>query len=115
MSATPPLSKALRAGDLVFLSGQLPRLADGSIIAGGIAEQTRQALSNLKKAVEGQGATLADIVKTTVWLTDAAMMPEFNQIYREFFRSPYPTRSTVVSGLVAAADVEIEAIVYKPQ
>ncbi|MES2987728.1 MAG: RidA family protein [Pseudomonadota bacterium] len=110
----PPLSKTRRAGDLLFISGQLPRAADGSIVPGGIIEQTRQALTNLKGIVEGEGGNMADIVKTTVWLTDAGMMGDFNSVYREFFAEPFPTRSTIVSGLVAAADVEVEAVAWLP-
>lgn len=116
MSAlSPPLSKTRRAGDLLFISGQLPRAADGSIVSGDIAGQARQALANLQAIVESEGGTLADVVKTTVWLTDAAMINAFNQVYREFFAEPFPTRSTVVSGLVAAADVEVEAVAFVPR
>lgn len=107
-----PLSKTRRVGDLLFISGQIPRAADGTMVAGGIVEQTRQVLSNLKAIMEAEGGTLADVVKTTVWLTDAGMIKEFNEVYREFFAEPFPTRSTVVSGLVIAADVEVEAVAW---
>lgn len=107
-----PLSKTRRAGDLLFISGQIPRGADGAMVTGGIAEQTRQVLTNLKAVVEAEGGTLANVVKTTVWLTDAGMIAEFNAVYREFFAEPFPTRSTVVSGLVVPADVEVEAVAW---
>ncbi len=108
-SPAPPLSRYRCAGDLVFTSGQLPRLADGSIVAGGIEEQARQALTNLEAALAQAGARLDQVVKVTAWLTDASLMPGFNTVYREFFAEPYPARSTVISGLVAG-DVEIEAV-----
>lgn len=109
----PPLSKTRRAGNLLFVSGQLPRGADGAIVAGDIIVQTRQALANLEAALAGAGASLTDVVKVTAWITDAAHMAGFNEVYREVFAEPFPTRSTVVSGLVAG-DVEVEAIAWLP-
>ena len=105
----PPLSKFRRAGNLIFTAGQLPRGADGAIVAGDIEVQTRQAIANLQAVLRDAGAELTDVVKVTAWLTDAAHMAGFNAVYREFFDTPYPARSTVISGLVAG-DVEIEAI-----
>src|SRR3546814_19772926 len=80
-----------------------------SIVAGDIEVQTRQAIANLQAVLRDAGAELTDVVKVTAWLTDAAHMAGFNAVYREFFDTPYPARSTVISGLVAG-DVEIEAI-----
>lgn len=114
-AAAPPLSKARRAGDLLFVSGQLPRDAGGDIVAGDIAVQTRQALSNIVAVLEANGATAADVVKVTAWLTDRSHYAAFNAVYREFFQAPYPARSVVVSALVADADVEIEAIAHAPR
>jgi reactive intermediate/imine deaminase len=108
--AGPPLSKARRAGDLLFVSGQLPRGADGQIVPGDIAVQTRQALSNLVAVLEAHGAAASDVVKVTVWLTDRRQYDVFNAVYREVFSEPFPARSVVVSDLVADADVEIEAV-----
>ncbi|MDB5459244.1 MAG: putative endoribonuclease [Caulobacteraceae bacterium] len=107
-----PLSKARRAGNLLFVSGQLPRNAEGQIVAGDIVVQTRQALANLQAVLTANGAKLADVVKVTAWLTEPGYIDAFNGVYREWFAEPYPTRSTVVSQLVAAADVEIEAVAY---
>jgi reactive intermediate/imine deaminase len=114
-AAGPPLSKARRAGDLLFVSGQLPRDANGQIVAGDIAVQTRQALANLVAALEANGASAADVVKVTAWLTDRRHYEGFNAVYREVFQAPFPARSVVVSGLVADADVEIEAVAYAPR
>jgi reactive intermediate/imine deaminase len=109
----PPLTKVRRAGNLLFVSGQLPRGADGEIVPGDIAVQTRQSLANLKAALATAGATIEHVVKVTAWLTDARYMDGFNEAYRETFAEPYPARSTVISGL-AAGDVEIEAIAWLP-
>lgn len=108
--APPPLSKARRAGDLLFVSGQLPRGADGRIIEGEITAQTRQALANLCAVLAEHGATPSDVVKVTAWITAPQHIDAFNSAYREVFESPFPARSTVVSQLVAPADVEIEAV-----
>lgn len=109
--ASPPLSRFRVAGGLVFTSGQLPRGADGAIVPGDIKVQARQALANLEAVLADAGARLDQVVKVTAWLTDAAHMAGFNEVYRETFGDPYPARSTVVSGLVAG-DVEIEAVAY---
>ncbi|MEJ6011491.1 RidA family protein [Novosphingobium aquae] len=114
MSQPPPLSRVTIAGPTVYVSGQLARGADGKIVAGGFAAQARQALENLKSALETAGCGFSDVVKATVWLTDATDFAEFNAIYREYFAEPYPSRSVVVSGLVApGAMVEIEAIAWR--
>lgn len=72
--------------------------------------QARRALANVVAVLQTEGLTARDVVKVTVWLTDAAHMDEFNRVYREVFAEPFPARSVVISGLVAAADVEIEAV-----
>lgn len=113
-AAAPPLSKCRWAGDLLFISGQLPRDATGGIVPGGIAVQATQALANLVAILEREGLTTRDVVKVTVWLTDAAFADAFNAVYRRVFAEPFPARSVVVSGLVAAADIEIEAIAVRP-
>lgn len=110
----PPLSKLRRAGPFVFVSGQLPRQADGAMLAGGIEAQTRQAILNLEAALKTEGLGLGHVIKTTVWLTHAGHAPGFNAVYRTMFPQPYPARSTVISGLVADADIEIEAVAALP-
>jgi 2-iminobutanoate/2-iminopropanoate deaminase len=109
----PPLTKVRRAGNLLFVSGQLPRGQDGAIVPGDIVVQTRQSIANLQAALATAGATLEHVVKVTAWLTDVNYLDGFNQAYREAFAEPYPARSTVISGL-AAGDVEIEAIAWLP-
>ncbi len=114
MSDQPPLSRFRIAGSTVYVSGQLPRGADGAIIAGPPREQVRQVMHNLEQALAAAGCTLGDVVKVTAWLTDACHMADFNLVYREFFAEPFPARSTIVSALVVPdAMVEIEAVAYR--
>ncbi|WP_298672783.1 RidA family protein [uncultured Sphingomonas sp.] len=114
-NARPPLAPFREtAAGLIFVSGQLPRGADGGIVPGGIEAQARRALENLSGVLDSAGASLSDVVKTTVWITDPAAMAQFNAIYETFFSAPYPARSTVVSGLVAPdALLEIEAVAVR--
>ena len=111
--ATLPLSRAVRCGPFLFLSGQLGLDEAGRLVAGGIAEQTRQALKAIEQTLADAGAGMDEIVKATVWLTDAADFPAFNEIYRGCFAQSPPARSTVVSALVIpGARVEIEVMAY---
>lgn len=110
-----PLSKAVRAGDFVFLSGQLAFGADGKIVAGGVSEQTRQCLESIKSFLRDIGAEMTDVARATIWLTDTSGFAEFNTVYSEFFPGNPPARSTVCSALMLPdAKVEIEVTVYKP-
>lgn len=110
-----PLSPTRRAGPLLFVSGQLPRIPGGGMRDGPIEEQAGQAIANLRAVLEQHGLGLEHVVKTTVWLTSAEYLGGMNAVYAREFPEPYPTRSTVVSGLVAPADIEIEAVAYDPQ
>jgi 2-iminobutanoate/2-iminopropanoate deaminase len=108
--AGPPLSPFRKAGNLLFVSGQLPRGPSGAIVEGDIAVQSEVALGNLLAVLERAGSGVQDVVKVTVWLTDPADADGFNQVYRRYFAEPFPARSVVVSGLVApGALLEIEA------
>ena len=107
------LSPAVRVGDVVYLSGVLgTKPGGGGLAEGGIEGQTRQALENVKSAVALAGGTMPDIVKCTVFLTDVKDFAAMNQVYREFFPTDPPARSTVaVAGLVVPnAVIEIECI-----
>ena len=95
--ATVPLVPATRVGDLIFCSGALGVDADFNLVEGGIAEQTRQAIANLESVLAQAGATLADVAKTTVWLTDLADFAAFNAAYSEAFGGHLAARSTVTS------------------
>ena len=110
--AIGPYSQAIQAGNMVFTSGQLPITPQtGAFPEGGIKEQTRQSLRNVKAILEGAGLTMANVVKTTVFLADMNDFADMNSVYAEFFTEPYPARSAVaVKTLPKGALVEIEAV-----
>ena len=108
------LSRAIRAGDFVFLTGQIP-LKDGApLVAGSIEEQTRAVLEDIKKTLAEADCALSDVVKAMVWLTDRADFPGFNAVYGEYFPDQPPARSAVVSDLLVDVRVEVEVVAYKP-
>ncbi len=111
--AIGPYSQAIKIGHLVFSAGQIPLDPSGKLVDGDISAQTRQVLNNLQAILEAAGATLATVVKTTVFLADMADFQAMNAIYAEFFppdQSP-PARSTVqVAALPLGVRVEIEAV-----
>ncbi len=108
------LSRAIRAGDFVFLTGQIP-LKDGApLVAGSIEEQTRAVLEDIKKTLAEADCALSDVVKAMVWLTDRADFPGFNAVYGEYFPDQPPARSAVVSDLLVDVRVEIEVVAFKP-
>ena len=110
-----PYSQGLRAGDWVFVSGQGPLdPATKQIVGATIQEQTRRVLDNIKAIVEAAGATMDDVVKSTVHLLDIEDFDEFNAVYVTYFGDPKPTRTTVQSVLWGGIFVEIDVIVYKP-
>ncbi len=109
-----PLSKAVRAGDWVFVSGVTAIDKLGQVLNAGIEEQTRQVLQTIRGILEGAGCEMSDVVKTTVWLEDPRDFWSFNRVYAEFFPSDAPARSTLQSGLMLDCKVEIEALAYKP-
>ena len=114
-AAIGPYSQAVKAGDLVFVSGQLPvDPATGAFAGSDIATQTRQSLTNVKSILEAAGSSLADVVKTTVLLADIADFAAMNAVYAEFFSDPFPARACfAVKALPKAALVEIEAVAAK--
>jgi len=111
-AAIGPYSQAIQVGNLVYTSGQIPiDPATGAFVEGGIKEQTRQSLSNVRAILEEAGLTMANVVKTTVFLADMADFAEMNTVYAEFFAEPYPARSAVaVKTLPKGALIEIEVV-----
>ncbi|MBP7819249.1 Rid family detoxifying hydrolase [Candidatus Gracilibacteria bacterium] len=112
-AAIGPYSHAVKVGDLVFLSGQLPLVPETMLlIEGGIKPQVQQALANIAAVLEELGAAKAAVVKTTVFLQNMTDFPDFNEVYADFFGEHKPARSTVeVARLPKDALVEIEVIV----
>jgi 2-iminobutanoate/2-iminopropanoate deaminase len=115
-AAIGPYSQAVRVGDFVFTAGQIPlNPATGQLVAGGIEGQTRQVLTNLSAVLAGAGTSLANAVKTTVFLTDMGEFKAMNAVYAEFFAGSPPARSTVqVAALPLGARVEIEVVALIP-
>lgn len=108
------LSKAIRAGDFVFLTGQIP-FKDGQVMTtGSVEEQTRAVLEDIRATLTEAGCTLADVVKAMVWLRDRADFPGFNAVYGEYFPHDPPARSAVVSELLVDVRVEVEVVAYRP-
>jgi reactive intermediate/imine deaminase len=111
----PPYSRAVRAGDFVFISGQVPAGPDGTVVSGGIEAQTRQVIENIKSALALAGAGLNDVVKSTVFLDDSRDFAAFNRVYAQHFGDALPARSTIRAELVIDCKIEIEVIAYAPK
>jgi 2-iminobutanoate/2-iminopropanoate deaminase len=110
-----PYSHAVRVGDLLFCSGQIPLTKDGKLVEGGVVEQTRQVLENVKAILQDQSLACDNVIKATVFMTDLGEFADMNKVYGEFFKSNYPARSTVqVAALPRGARVEIEIIACYP-
>ena len=111
-AAIGPYSQAIQVGNLVYTSGQIPiDPSTGSLVEGGVKEQTRQSLLNVKAILEEAGLAMSNVVKTTVFMADMNDFAEMNAVYAEFFTEPYPARSAVaVKTLPKGALVEIEVI-----
>jgi reactive intermediate/imine deaminase len=111
-AAIGPYSQAVRAGDTVFLSGQIPLdPASGELVQGDIAAQARRAFENLREVCEAAGGSLDGVVRLGLYLTDLGDFAAVNAVMAEIFQAPYPARSTIqVSGLPKAARFEVDAI-----
>ncbi len=112
---TLSLSKAVRAGDLVYLSGQIPMRDGAPMTEGSIEEQTRVVLDLIKGTLDEAGCSLGDVVKAMVWLRDREDFPGFNEVYGEYFPNEPPARSAVLNQLLVDIRVEVEVVAYSPQ
>jgi len=112
-----PFSEAVRAGDFLFLSGQIGSArGTADVVPGGIAAETKQVLENVRAVLERHGSSLAQVVKFTVFLADIAEWGAFNDIYRTFFAKHFPARSALgASGLAKGARVELECVAFAPR
>ena len=114
-AAIGPYSQGITVGDLVFVSGQTPLRADGTLVEGTVAEQTEQCLKNITEVLLAAGLTTDAVVKTTVYMTDLGKFAEMNEVYAKRVREPFPARATVqVSALPKGAGVEIDAVAVRP-
>jgi reactive intermediate/imine deaminase len=110
-----PFTKAVRAGDFVFVSGQVPGGVDGEIVDGDIAIQTRQTIENVKSILQSLDLSLEHVVKATVWLADTRDFWPFNKVYLEYFGAALPARSCVRADMMVDCKVEIEVVAYDPK
>ena len=108
------LSRAVRAGDLVFLTGQIPMRDGAPMTTGTIEEQTRVALDLIGETLREAGCDFADVVKSMVWLGRREDFPGFNEVYGEYFPEGPPARSALVGDFLVDVKVEIECVAYKP-
>jgi reactive intermediate/imine deaminase len=120
-SHTPPVAELpfsfiVRAGNFLFLSGQIGADHTGHLVTdGGVKGEARRALTNVKNLLESNAASLSHMVKCTVFMVDMSEWAAFNAVYVEFFKQPYPVRSAVgCSSLIQGARVEIECTAYVP-
>jgi reactive intermediate/imine deaminase len=112
---TLSLSRAVRAGDMVYLTGQVP-MQDGQVMTWGTVEdQTRAVLDEITQTLALAGCTRDDVVKTMVWLKDRADFPGFNAVYGEYFPTDPPARSALVSDFLVDIRVEVEVVAYSPR
>ena len=111
-AAIGPYSQAIKVGNLVYTSGQIPiDPTTGNFVEGGIKEQTRQSLTNVQAILDEVGLTMGNVVKTTVFMADMNDFADMNTVYAEFFSEPYPARSAVaIKTLPKGALVEIEVV-----
>jgi reactive intermediate/imine deaminase len=114
--AIGPYSQAVRAGELVFLSGQIPLdPATGLVVEGDITAQTKRVMENLRAVLAAAGCGFADVVKTTIYLVDLGHFGKVNAAYGACFEAPFPARATVqVSALPKGAQVEIDMVAVRP-
>lgn len=106
-----PYSHSVKAGGLLFVSGQIPMDVEGNIVKGNIAEATRTCMQNIGAILNEANMTFDHIVKTTIFLTDMSLFSEVNEVYGSYFTGDYPARETVaVKGLPKGVDVEISVI-----
>ena len=111
-----PYSPAVRAGDFIFVSGQLAvDPATNQYSPGDIQQETRMTLNNIKRILEGAGATVADVVRVGVFLAEGAEFAAMNEVYAEFFGNDKPARTTIVCKFAADIRVEIDCVAYSPK
>ena len=110
-----PLSPAVRAGDYIFISGQVPVDENNQLVKGGIEIQTEIVLNKIKTLLEQANSSLEDVIKTTVFLTNIDDFSAMNKVYQKYFLKKPPARSCIEVKLVIDATIEVEAIAYSPR
>ena len=110
-----PFHPAVRAGDFIFVSGQVPKDAEGNMFSGTIEEETRWCIEAVRRALKEAGADLEDVVKATVYLDDARDFGRYNGVFAKMFPNAALARTTVEARAVINTKIEIDAIAYKPE
>ena len=109
-----PFHPAVRAGDFIFISGQVPKDENGNMFSGTIEEETRWCIEAVRRALKEAGADLEDVVKATVYLEDARDFGRYNKVFTEYFKDATLARTTVEARAVIDCKIEMDAIAYKP-
>ncbi len=109
------LSKAIRAGDMIYLTGQVPFKNGLPMTTGSIEEQTTACILQIKEILEDAGCDLSHVVKAMIWLREKDDFPGFNEVYGEYFPHQPPARSAIISEMLVDVRVEIEVVAYDPQ
>jgi 2-iminobutanoate/2-iminopropanoate deaminase len=112
---TSPYSQGYRARDLIYTAGQVGIDPETGELSNKFSDQLNQTLTNIKGILNAEGATMNDVIKTTVILSDIKFFSELNEIYKNYFVDPYPARTTIGASLPGKVMVEIEAVAYKPK
>ena len=110
-----PFHPAVRAGDYIFVSGQVAKDADGNMLSGTIEAETAGTIESIRRILAEEGATLADVVKVTTYLEDARDFGRYNKVFGEHFKDAVLARTTVEARVVISTKIEIDAIAYKPK
>jgi 2-iminobutanoate/2-iminopropanoate deaminase len=110
-----PFYPAVRAGDFIFVSGQVAKDANGNMLSGTIEEETAGTIGSIKRILAEEGATLADVVRVTSYLDDARDFGRYNRIFSEHFKDAVLARTTIEARAVINTKIEMDAIAYKPK
>lgn len=110
-----PFHPAVRAGDFIFVSGQVAKDADNNMVHGSIEEETAATIETIKRILAEEGATLADVVRVTTYLEDTRDFGRYNKVFGEYFKDAVLARTTVEARAVINTKIEMEAIAYKPR
>ncbi|HEV2571982.1 RidA family protein [Methylocella sp. CPCC 101449] len=109
-----PFHPAVRAGDYIFVSGQVAKDADGNMISGTIEEETAATIESIQRIIALEGCTLADVVRATTYLEDTRDFGRYNKVFGQYFKDATLARTTIEARAVISTKIEIEVIVYKP-
>jgi 2-iminobutanoate/2-iminopropanoate deaminase len=110
-----PFHPAVRAGDYIFVSGQVAKDADGNMICGSIEDETRGTIESIKRILAEEGVSLSDVVRVTTYLEDTRDFGRYNKVFSEYFKDAVLARTTIEARAVINTKIEMEAIAYKPR